>query len=587
MFANWAAPNTTLPPDVILELGPPPCPTRYAAHAALIAIHSGYLRAALRTVDNNNSIVPTDSFRRGLQSGLIAGTNAVLNCLTNSPNATTIYLPNVTAEQFSPLLAYMYTGCLELTAANIFGVLLATHLLHMPRALELCRSFLSSSTISPSSHVPAALVPYTLDSHLSSNCFEQNTLALASSTDALDRPKLVRPIASKATTTEGLSFIAPPMASQINLMPSAPFRSLEQVINVTDTRNTTADSESPSQSPISVTQCDDDLDPIRSPIAKPMEDIHIYPLKNQTSESETTYSKSCANRQNNAIAGDNDFKNVDHTVQSSTTETTAIMKPLPLQRKRSITNVTPETADDRDNSAAGVIVDIASCDGPVRFRRVLNIMYDCNKSNTPNRITAISSADSEDGLSDGGVKRIDDQRYTSLRQQVQDQDSFKSTVGSDCLNQEPRFQTKMKQKIASPAHMHRSSDLKDENNQEEGISSHHSNTLTESSQTSGLTATLPTNEPTESFPKVKDIHRRVPRSSFDNSSTSRRDAKPLDMNVQYYPCKTCGSKFPSYYFVHKHRKLCHTEEENDTADSMTSMNKESGTKTISKEDSDH
>ncbi|XP_073994013.1 uncharacterized protein [Rhodnius prolixus] len=30
-----------------------------------------------------------------------------------------------------------------------------------------------------------------------------------------------------------------------------------------------------------------------------------------------------------------------------------------------------------------------------------------------------------------------------------------------------------------------------------------------------------------------------------------------DMNVQYYPCKTCGSKFPSYYFVHKHRKLCH------------------------------
>lgn len=32
------------------------------------------------------------------------------------------------------------------------------------------------------------------------------------------------------------------------------------------------------------------------------------------------------------------------------------------------------------------------------------------------------------------------------------------------------------------------------------------------------------------------------------------------MNVQYYPCKTCGSKFPSYYFVHKHRKLCHADE---------------------------
>ncbi|GBP81175.1 hypothetical protein EVAR_31507_1 [Eumeta japonica] len=29
---------------------------------------------------------------------------------------------------------------------------------------------------------------------------------------------------------------------------------------------------------------------------------------------------------------------------------------------------------------------------------------------------------------------------------------------------------------------------------------------------------------------------------------------------QYYPCKTCGSKFPSYYFVHKHRKRCHVDE---------------------------
>lgn len=41
---------------------------------------------------------------------------------------------------------------------------------------------------------------------------------------------------------------------------------------------------------------------------------------------------------------------------------------------------------------------------------------------------------------------------------------------------------------------------------------------------------------------------------------SKREVKLLDMNVQYYPCKTCGCKFPSYYFVHKHRKMCHAEE---------------------------
>ena len=30
-----------------------------------------------------------------------------------------------------------------------------------------------------------------------------------------------------------------------------------------------------------------------------------------------------------------------------------------------------------------------------------------------------------------------------------------------------------------------------------------------------------------------------------------------DLNMQYFPCKICGAKFPSYYFVHKHKKLWH------------------------------
>ncbi|CAL8136043.1 unnamed protein product [Orchesella dallaii] len=34
-------------------------------------------------------------------------------------------------------------------------------------------------------------------------------------------------------------------------------------------------------------------------------------------------------------------------------------------------------------------------------------------------------------------------------------------------------------------------------------------------------------------------------------------AKMKDLNVQFFPCKKCGCKFPSYYFVHKHRKICH------------------------------
>ncbi|XP_072934165.1 uncharacterized protein [Epargyreus clarus] len=39
-----------------------------------------------------------------------------------------------------------------------------------------------------------------------------------------------------------------------------------------------------------------------------------------------------------------------------------------------------------------------------------------------------------------------------------------------------------------------------------------------------------------------------------------RHRKAARAALHYYPCKTCGSKFPSYYFVHKHRKRCHAEE---------------------------
>ncbi|XP_069357053.1 uncharacterized protein [Maniola hyperantus] len=40
----------------------------------------------------------------------------------------------------------------------------------------------------------------------------------------------------------------------------------------------------------------------------------------------------------------------------------------------------------------------------------------------------------------------------------------------------------------------------------------------------------------------------------------RHRKTPARSTLHYYPCKTCGSKFPSYYFVHKHRKSCHAEE---------------------------
>ena len=36
--------------------------------------------------------------------------------------------------------------------------------------------------------------------------------------------------------------------------------------------------------------------------------------------------------------------------------------------------------------------------------------------------------------------------------------------------------------------------------------------------------------------------------------------------MQFFPCKECGAKFPSYYFVHKHKKLWHQDEEEEEED---------------------
>lgn len=53
---------------------------------------------------------------------------------------------------------------------------------------------------------------------------------------------------------------------------------------------------------------------------------------------------------------------------------------------------------------------------------------------------------------------------------------------------------------------------------------------------------------------------RVPNSAWRGGTPAREWSSRRRAAVHYYPCKTCGCKFPSYYFVHKHRKRCHADE---------------------------
>jgi hypothetical protein len=62
------------------------------------------------------------------------------------------------------------------------------------------------------------------------------------------------------------------------------------------------------------------------------------------------------------------------------------------------------------------------------------------------------------------------------------------------------------------------------------------------------------------YQKHKRRHINPVTVDIQGSAGGDQDKKFLvmkDLNVQYFPCKICGAKFPSYYFVHKHKKLWH------------------------------
>lgn len=310
MFTNWLAPpTTTLPPDTIIEVGPPPF-TRYAAHSALVSVHSGYLRAALRS-----------------------------DSLTTNADTMQIYVPNVTADQFTPLLTYMYTGFLDLNIENIFGVLLATHILHMPRALELCRSFLSATQTEN----------YFGGLNVLSSVGGPDGHSLSKLKPESETSKVVRPIASKATGI-GLNFIAPPASHILLSSTHTPFKSLSSVVGSTP--------------PVIVENAENS--------SPPPGNAKIAML--------------AENPVSTADSNDKSPKESNQKRQSKT-----------LKRSSNKSESVVTTTTTKDSSRVvdrGVIVDIASCDGPVRFRRVLNDSYGINSNssnvNPPDDSKAVS-----------------------------------------------------------------------------------------------------------------------------------------------------------------------------------------------------
>lgn len=431
MFTNWLTSESSQrsrdnnfhsPPDVLIEIGLPTL-TRFPAHASILSAHSGYLRAAII---------------RATEIGKLS--------------ETPIYIPNIAIEHFSPLLTYMYTGFLDLNFENIFGVLLATHLLHMPRALEICRDFLAQ-TQQPnefySSAVPIIPPQATITSSASSN--------------------VIKPIASKASNL-GLNFVSPPKNASNLIRPS---------------RGT--------------------------------------PFKSFSCEDSKSLPKSLQQHSNS-----------ENKSEVKKEEQPRVIPPKPTcsTNSQSITRKMNEQPSNDVSENDKVIIDIASCDGPVKFRRVLNDTFEKNRKQTNNE------PGSSEMLSD---LKYQSNIFTSFHQQM-------------IRNIDEQY--KQKGLVTSGG--------------EESENSQHSNevftcvycNLTFKSkycyQKHAKRHLNPLNSIAKSDCESSDGDTRK-NSIKEPAVCGKRDIKPLDMNVQYYPCKTCGCKFPSYYFVHKHRKLCHPE----------------------------
>lgn len=466
MFSWLSSESST--PDLIIEVGPPPF-ARFPVHSSVLTIHSGYLRAAI-----------------------IRANDSPIKSLDNI-----IYLPNITIDQFGPLLTYMYTGFLDLNLENIFGVLLATHLLHMPQALELCRNFLSRTQQQQQEQTESYLRQFSTSSSTSGTS------------------KVIRPIASKANSS-GINFVSPPSNSLSLLVPSheTSFKSISSLISEPLTQGNAGILEKPRQSPPKIIER---REVVRKVASNPQKFGKLVDSENWKE----------FGRQKPESSGEKAEKS--SVVQKMVTQKPPVVPTI----KKTIPNEENECSNSEK-----VIIDIASCDGPVRFRRVLNEAFDINKNLSPLQPAEESKSDFL-GSFKHQSKSFHQQMARNINEQIYQQnlasEESENSQQSGNLNSNEVFtcvycKHTFKSQYCYQKHAKR-----------------HLNPLNLKNFKCGQ----------EDLTNVEPIIKKV---KVNEDKLGKRDSiKPLDMNVQYYPCKTCGCKFPSYYFVHKHRKMCHPE----------------------------
>ena len=639
-----AAATLASPPDVIVTVGgtgstssprPASTPHQFAAHRAVLASHSGYLKALL--------------------TAAAAATS----------NAVTIAVPNVSPEAFAPLLTFMYTGYLDVNHENVYSVLLATHLLHMPRALDLCRAFLvqnqqqqSQASLPRHTATPTSLPP--LVKPIPSRKMLPVLLGLGGFP-----PPPPPPAAPFWPPPTYHHTIATPPAPQL-ILPSAdnsPFRSVLPTsipLDIDSCRRNHEQLKLVQPPPPDIPVCTPTPQPIgnntrrrpKSPLAIPSTSTSrrniLLRSASPPSPSSISPCPSGASYSSEDRSGLNDPPADRHKSKNARNQH---QQQLPQKKHQQSSKMSPckkqqpsdtSTHGATNSNTSKVIIDVACCDGPVRFHRVLNDNYgltlddilvnDPAADNMTHELPLQNNQESEHGphthkpaassqslsypeTGDEEDKKYDHNNQQSTQAEVSDERPKGETDQNTLLQQQQQQQQQQSlidhfnecsgsqeadtSNLSEPQTSDRSTSNKKESsapNLHDGNTSPSSASIA-SEKVSGSLETVYTclycNHTFKSHycyqkharrhinPVTIDLSRLAERlgtnkgvavckilssekEKVNGSGGVRREVRLLDMNVQYYPCKTCGSKFPSYYFVHKHRKMCHANEETES-----------------------
>ncbi|EZA49683.1 hypothetical protein DMN91_012765 [Ooceraea biroi] len=587
--------DTFSPPDTVIRVGNEG-EHQFVAHKGVLAAHSGYLKALLASA----STTTTSSANLPYDPSCTTVTVSTANGQSQRP-VTSVSVSSIGGEAFAPLLNYMYTGRLEVTLDNVYSVLLATHLLHMPGALEQCRAALLRLRAPPSLPTPPIPVPTSASTTTGSSpgvvgnilrpipsrlvvgpplCWPPTTpLAYPSAAPAPTMshlPPSMQPL-MQSTMPPSINIVSPrekqeqcthyssgevsksPRSSPIphhkrqRLSSTRDSRTPEIVSTVstlpfvaaaaaaftafavtTGTTNPTTRTSSPSRS----------ISPAPSSISvRTHSPVHRNSNKSaereiqRERESEASSVRSCSDQHRRSSA----TVSIDDGAPShnSNNANVAISEHdrARSSRRRARTSTTKETTSST-STVFSVVYDIACCDGPVRFHRVLNENYSSTTS------------------------------HPATHQQIRPQRNCPLTEGEDLSSENDENGgpgTRGNSVARSPSDS--SNDGSNSNNSGCYTCGYCKHTFKSQYcyRKHAKRHLLPT--------RINETASGADPAPRQDTTRSRREVRLLDLNVQYYPCKICGCKFPSYYFVHKHRKLCHAnEEERQGADASVAPN---------------